>query len=420
MAEGHAELTSADPISVVHLIDGLGGGGSERWVWDIVRLSEPTLCKHFVISFFPDNAKFVYSEPLRSRGAYKQPAHHPLLEWLERGIQTVASQWYFLPIRKTLSGLWWFCNAVDVWWRVAVALVQKRPDVIHVHTFHGLRVGLVLRRMLQIPLVHSVPALFSQMTDAGFHGIPQLYRSNQQWVARFITGASVAELHSIGIPDSKIMPIHGTVDLTSSTSMRKQKQHYYTALRDELKLPGDAVIALSVGRLHPSKGHAFALEAVPELVAQFPQLHWVVLGEGEQREALEARASELKVREHVHLLGFQRDPLPYYAAADIYLRTPVFESENLSSYQAMAMGLPVVGFDTGCETELLGKSGHGVLVPARNSEALAKAVVEMLSLPDRGARIGLRGVEYCRQHLDIDRTISDLVRLYQHLGAKRA
>jgi len=253
------------------------------------------------------------------------------------------------------------------------------------------------------------------MTDAGFHGIPQLYRSNQQWVARFITGASVAELHSIGIPDSKIMPIHGTVDLTSSTSMRKQKQHYYTALRDELKLPGDAVIALSVGRLHPSKGHAFALEAVPELVAQFPQLHWVVLGEGEQRQALEARATELKVRGHVHLLGFQRDPLPYYAGADIYLRTPVFESENLSSYQAMAMGLPVVGFDTGCETELLVKSGHGVLVPTKNSDALARAVTEILNLPDRGARIGARGAQYCGEHLDVTRTLSELSDLYHRV-----
>ncbi len=96
----------------------------------------------------------------------------------------------------------------------------------------------------------------------------------------------------------------------------------------------------------------------------------------------------------------------------------MFESENLSSYQAMAMGLPVVGFDTGCETELLAKSGHGVLVPTKNSDALAGAVAGILSLPDRGVQIGARGADYCRQHLDIARTISELTDLYRCLGRK--
>ena len=70
------------------------------------------------------------------------------------------------------------------------------------------------------------------------------------------------------------------------------------------------------------KGHEFALEALPALVDRFPALHWVVLGEGDERAALEARAQALNITDHVHFMGFQPDPSTYYAAANIYCARP--------------------------------------------------------------------------------------------------
>ena len=115
--------------------------------------------------------------------------------------------------------------------------------------------------------------------------------------------------------------------------------------------------------------------------------------------SLEARTRELGAAAHVHLAGFHANPLPYYAAADIYLRTPIFEADNLSSYQAMALAVPVVGFDTGAETELLRQVGHGIIVPNRDPSALAKAAADILTLPDAGRSLGERGREYCQKHL---------------------
>src|SRR5207245_10838358 len=130
------------------------------------------------------------------------------------------------------------------------------------------------------------------------------------------------------------------------------------------------------------------------------------------RAELEAEARALGVAGHVHLIGFQEKPLPYYAAANIYLRTPVFEAENLSSYQATAMGLPVVGFDTGCETELMNKVGNGVLVANRDGAAFAHAIAQILMLPDRGEEMGKLGAEYSRKHLDIRQVTSTFFSVY--------
>jgi glycosyltransferase involved in cell wall biosynthesis len=123
----------------------------------------------------------------------------------------------------------------------------------------------------------------------------------------------------------------------------------------------------------------------------------------------------------MHLMGFAEEPLPFYAAADIYFRTPVYEAENLSSCQAMAMGLPAVGFETGSEQELelIGKAGHGLLVPPRDAAALAEAARHILSLPDRGRSMGQRGASYCQAHLDFQGLISMLVAVYSELHRGR-
>ena len=64
------------PLRVLHIIDTLGGGGSERLVWDIVRLSDPAQVQHRVVTIFREGylATPVYAEPLRKLGAYGSKA----------------------------------------------------------------------------------------------------------------------------------------------------------------------------------------------------------------------------------------------------------------------------------------------------------------------------------------------------------
>ena len=141
-----------------------------------------------------------------------------------------------------------------------------------------------------------------------------------------------------------------------------------------------------------------------------------MLGEGDQRRELEKRIDDLGIARHAHLIGFDPEPLPYYAAADLYLRTTTMEGENISSRQAIAMGLPTVGFDTSCETDLIATLGHGILVPNADATALAHATCEILSLPDRGAALGARGIDYSKTHMGIQKHVDDLMSLYTQLN----
>ncbi len=418
MEETSDKRRAVGPVRVLHLIDGLGGGGSERWLWDIVRLCPSEKVKHFVITIFPDKGDFVYADLLREKGEYGQKKGRFISSLREKGSQALTKSVGRSRVRVLGEKVWRAGCYLSASWLVMKALVRFRPDIVHVHTFLGFSGGLILKLICRMPFVHTVPCLFLQMTDAGFDWMPKKYFRYHQIVDEFFTGASRNDLESIGVPSKKIKMIRGVVDLKSIAVARGEQFSHSENIQKSLKLTSNTLIGLSVGRLHSSKGHHFVLEALPILLSQFPTFHWVVLGEGLQRGQLEARAKELGVESHVHLVGFQSAPFPYYAAANIYLRTAVFEAENLSSYQAMAFGLPVVGFDTGCETELVSIVKHGILVPNRDPLALAGAIEQVLLLPDKGQKMGAKGEAYCRENLDIRQTIEDFCSTYEHLRSK--
>ena len=409
-------MSDEPTIRVLHLIDELGWGGSQRWIWDIIRLSSPDGFSHRVVPIIPDKGEYVYAERLQGAGVYSSYHQSPLLGLFRNAIRREPIRTLIGPIRKALVLGWLVGVQIPALRRIYAAVREFNPHVIHAHMFCGLSSGLLAKAHFKIPLVYSVPCLFSQMKDAGFSWMPRLYAWQHSRVDCFFTGASLEELRSVGVSPVKTVELRGVVDCEAIQAVSSERESHYSLIRRLLGLSNDAVIALSVGRLHPSKGHLYALEAIPSLAQRVSNIHWVVLGEGDQRADLMSRASELGVGNRVHLIGFHSDPLPYYAAADAYLRTNVFEAENLCSYQAMAMGLPVIGFDTGCETELLRKVGHGVLVPNRDAHALATRASEILLLPDKGKQLGGLGAKYCLENLDIRQSIDVFCRAYISLA----
>ena len=90
-------------------------------------------------------------------------------------------------------------------------------------------------------------------------------------------------------------------------------------LRDELGLPANAQLVGTVAILRRKKGHAELLEAVPEVLARFPDCHVVFAGDGPQQPNLEARIAELGLGERVHLLGLRRDVPNVLRSLDVFV-----------------------------------------------------------------------------------------------------
>ena len=401
-------------VRVLHLICGLGGGGSERWLRDIVRLSLDRL-EHKVIPVYPQGLMdFVHSDELHAMSAYKPPRSLP--PSLRQPLVRLRSDSLRLPppIRSVARGA---ASAPALGHAVLVAR-RFRPHVLHSHTAPDFLVSLAVSMLLRIPLVHTVPCLFSQLRAAGYGWIPTLYARAHPAVALFSTGEGRAELEAVGVPSRKILYDLGGVDVRAADAFLAEREAHYAAVRRRLNLAANCPLLLTVARLDPSKGHILGVEALPAMLQDVPDLHWVVLGEGEQRRHLEDRARELGVADRLHLLGFVPDPRSYQAAAALYLHTALFEPENFSYYEAMAMGLPLVGFDTGERPDLLHTGGHGLQAPRGDVAAFARAAVTLLQMPDRGRSIGARGFAYARRHLDLSGSVARLSQVYSDLARR--
>ena len=402
-------------VRVLHLIVGLGGGGSERWLRDVVRCAPPGV-EHWVQTIYPRRViGFQYAGDLDELNAYRSGPE--VLPWSTATVNRVRAAWTTAPpwLRAGARRV----AAAGALARGVVTVRRFKPDVIHSHTLPDFTVGLSLARYGRIPLVHTVPCLFSQMVADGYGSMPALYGRVHPAVARFSAGENREELMSLGIPAEKILYDLGGVDLEAVNAAQARRDVHATQVRQSLDLPPECKIALAVGRLDSYKGHVAGLRVLRELAKLVPDCHLVILGDGPERATLDAAAADLGVTDRVHFEGFRSDPRPYYAASDVYFRTSLLEMENLSLYAALAHGLPVVGFDTGVGRDLILEADCGAQVPAGDVAGFARAAGDLLRMPDRGRSVGDRGRAYAGEHLDLRASVALLSRVYLELAGRQ-
>ncbi len=144
----------------------------------------------------------------------------------------------------------------------------------------------------------------------------------------------------------------------------------------------DYPFVLSVGRLIHQKG----MERIPRLAEEFfathPGWHWIIAGDGEYRERIEAELRERGLTDRVHLMGWC-NPLPYYKKAQFLVMPSRFEGFVLVLLEALACGCPAIAFDCPCGvSEVLRDGVNGCLVPAEDLTSMQQKMAELAENPD--------------------------------------
>jgi glycosyltransferase involved in cell wall biosynthesis len=160
------------------------------------------------------------------------------------------------------------------------------------------------------------------------------------------------------------------------------------AARQALGWPRDRRIVLSVGALVPLKDYPRLLQAFPSVVASH-DAHLYIVGDGPERGRLAALIAALGIAERVTLLGTvpPGDLGDVYRAADVFCLASRREGCPNVVREALACGVPVVATDVGGTPELIDGDDCGLLVPARDAEALGRALDTALSASWEPARI---------------------------------
>ena len=160
-----------------------------------------------------------------------------------------------------------------------------------------------------------------------------------------------------------------------------------------------APIILSAGRLVTQKDYPTLLSAFALVVQELPA-RLVILGEGPEQKELEKIAHALGVHQHVAFLGLQKNPFNYMKMASVFVLSSLHEGFGNVIVEAMALGVPVISTD--CKSgpsEIIENDKNGMLVPVRNSSALADTILKLLEDPPLRQRLSLAGMQRSRDFL---------------------
>jgi glycosyltransferase involved in cell wall biosynthesis len=177
------------------------------------------------------------------------------------------------------------------------------------------------------------------------------------------------------------------------------------------------VVVGCAARLVPGKGVDDLLRAASHLRDAGVAVH--VAGDGPERPGLEALADELDVRGVVELVGRVPDMPAFWRACDVAVvpSDEWIESFSMSTLEAMACGVPVVQPRRGAFTEMIEKTGGGLLVPPGDPEALADALYALWKDRELAEKLGERGFDGVRAHYSIQRSADKLLDVYESLKA---
>lgn len=173
-------------------------------------------------------------------------------------------------------------------------------------------------------------------------------------------------------------------------------------IRKQYQIPEDGIVIGTVARLTGDKGINELVQAFERLSGQLGNVYLLLVGTQEEKDRLSAQTEGLiQNNPHVRCTGWQDNPLPFYAAMDVFCLPTYREGFGEVNLEAQAMGLPVVSTDVIGPRESVEQDVTGILVKSQSAEAVYNALMRLCSDKELRIQMGRRGRE--RIHLKFDR-----------------
>jgi glycosyltransferase involved in cell wall biosynthesis len=299
---------------------------------------------------------------------------------------------------------------------LAEALADFEPEVVHNHMYRaevvGTRAAYLLgeqgcRRPAIISTVHSSRVRCVDDREQLRQLTPLMDRLI---VVSKAIEQKIADEGRLGAPVSLI---YNGVDLE-----RYNHQQPCCTLHEDYSIPEDAPIVGVVARLEAEKGHRTLVDAWPDVLARVPNAWLLIIGEGSERNSLEAEAEALGVSEHIVFTGRREDVPAVTAALDVAVLPSYREAQGLSVLEAMALNRPVVASDVGGIPEMIEDGATGLLVPPGDCQALAGAIVRLLTDHPYADMLAHGGHALVHDRFCIELMVSQISNIYDEVAMK--
>lgn len=306
-------------------------------------------------------------------------------------------------------------------WELWTWIRNERPDIVHTHNPKPGVYGRIAAALAGVPLVvNTVHGLYATPDDRLVKRMA-VY-SLERLAAAFSDAELVqnpedlATLRRLRVPAAKLHLLGNGIDLCRF-SPESVDPHVRARIRQELGAADDTVVVTAVGRLVREKGYQELFAAAADVVGSNPKVIFAIAGPIEPTKDDALTEDELRSAEKsgIRLLGHRTDVEAIYAASDLYVLASHREGFPRSAMEASAMGLPVVASDIrGCR-QVVEHGRTGLLVPVRDPDSLAQAILSLAGDPFRRSEMGTNGRSKAEREFDQSEVIERTLGVYRRV-----
>lgn len=287
---------------------------------------------------------------------------------------------------------------------------RERFDVLHAHKFGSNFWGTVIGKACGVPVVLAHEHTWS------YEGNPV-----RRWLdgrvigrlaTRFIAVSALDAERMVSIehvsPSKVLMLPNGYMPRVSSSGGN---------LRRELGIDAGTPLIAAIAVLRRQKAISVLLEAHSLVLDAMPEARLAIAGDGDDLPALQAQSRDLGMQHRVHFLGQRADVDAILRSSDLAAMSSDYEGTPVVAFECMANGTPLVATAVGGLPDVVEDGRTGLLVPRRNPQALADAILRLLGDPGLRASMGKAAAARLPE-FTIEASIARLSSLYESLSAE--
>jgi len=310
--------------------------------------------------------------------------------------------------------------------RIRAIVRERKIDIVHAHTSHAHNLawlGVARRGVAPVVVTRRVDFPIAAPGPLGFLRRLKYVHPDVYLIA--ISAGVRDVLVAGGIEAERITIVPSGID-----TKRLEGNHDRSKVRSLVEADEKTAVIGNIAALTDHKGQIYLVRAAAELRAWFQEpgarppdceysdFRIVIVGEGEERGHLEEEIERLGVEGHVRLLGWRDDVPDCLAAFDVFCMPSHLEGLGTSILDAMWMGLPVVATRTGGIPDVITDRETGLMVPPKEPELLAAALIECIRDADLRKCLSQEGRRVVEERFTVDRMVEGTLAVY-HSATKR-
>lgn len=302
---------------------------------------------------------------------------------------------------------------ISIWKKVRAFLREQRIDIVHVHGTRANTNVMWAARRLGLPLIYTIHGW-------SFHdGLNPLIKRARIAAEKYITRKAKV---NICVSDSnretgiKTFGRFDSVVIKNGVNPVKfNPGAEYPDVKAAYGIPKDQLVIGYIARMTLQKDPVGMLEGFSLALQQFPDMKLLMIGEGELKEAALEAARRLNITDHVIFDNFRQDVPAVLNGVDIYCLPSLWEGFPIGVLEAMAMGKAVIASDVDGTREAVTDGDNGLLVPAKNSETLAAAIVKLARDKTLRGQLQQRAMDTIRSKYTVSGMTRQIEKIYQQL-----